>query len=190
MAAEEEIELDAIESNRDEAPDYRPHLKSELGAPVQVETRMRYLAALESEERSRYEEFARVADDEGLSKIARVFRDIMKEEEAHGASIEQARSTLMNLKASIAREEATIGTIEGIIKALDRVKDAETLKKMRAMLADEEGHARRLRAALAGLEKEMEAMKGQRPSAAAKGKWCTFGVCVEEEEEVPMSPDI
>lgn len=185
MAAEEEIELDAIESNKDESPDYRPFLKSDLGAPVQVETRMRYLASLESEERSRYEEFARVADGEGLSKIARVFRDIMKEEESHNRRIEQAHSTLMNLRTSIAREETTIGTIMGIMKALDEKRDAETLKKMRTMLSEEQGHARRLRDALEGLQKEIAALKDLRTPAANKDKYCTYGVCDERARAGP-----
>ncbi len=183
MGAYEDIELDAIESNKDEAPDYRPFLKSELSAPLQIETRMRYLASLESEERSRYEEFARVADGEGLAKIAKVFRDIMKEEETHNRRIEQARSTQMNLKTSIAREEATIGTIKGIMKGLEAGKDPVTMEKMRRMLSEEEGHARKLREALAGLEKEIESMKRSAPPAPEKKeKYCTYGVCEEARE--------
>lgn len=168
----ENIDLDAIESNKDEAPDYRPMLKRDgLGAPVSVD-RMRYLATLETEEKARYDEFSKAADEEGFRKIARLFKDMMSEEEEHKDDMGGTK-TLMNLKTAIKREKDKLGVIRTMISDAEASDDGETAKMLKGTLADEESHVSKLEEAL----KEAETVINKR----FKNKeeyYCTYGVCV------------
>ena len=122
----EEIDLDAIESNKDEAPDYRPLLKSSsqgLGASPEINYRMRYLSSLESREKASYAEFAKIADKEGMKKIALVFRDILQDEKSHADELEQKNNTMMNLRTSIKGELNKIDTIKSVMDQAPKEKD-------------------------------------------------------------------
>ena len=180
----EEIDLDAIESNKDEAPDYRPLLRSGLSAPVDVDTtryRVRILSTLESEERSRYEEFARIADEEGLAKIAGVFRNIMKEEQKHAASLPEIpkNRTVTNVKASIVRENEKIEIIKSMLDGAEEEGDAVLSAKLRRMLAEEQGHVMVLKNAMGVIERRAAEEK---PAATEEepGMVCEFGKCVKK----------
>jgi rubrerythrin len=174
----EEIDLDAIESNKDEAPDYRPMLQSSggLGAPVSVD-RMRYLATLETEEKARYDEFSKAADSEGFRKIAKLFKDMMAEEESH-AEDTGGTKTLLNLRTAIRREQDKIEVIKGMLRDAEGDGDGKTAEKLRGMLAEEEGHVRMLEEAL----KEVEgAIKKNYKSK--EEYYCSYGVCVPKSDD-------
>jgi rubrerythrin len=180
----ENIDLDAVESNEDEAPDYRPMLKKSgsLGAPAEIRYRMNYLSTLETEEKSRYEEFARVAQGEGMSQIARVFREIMREEERHSDSLAGHNATLSNLRIAIDRELSKLETIKSVIGMADEKKDRGLLKKLQTMLEEETGHVKRLRGALEGLEKDMRAAEKKREGGKKAERVCSMGVCTEQHD--------
>ncbi len=180
----EEIDLDAIESNKDEAPDYRPMLKESggLGAPASVDDsryRVKVLSTLESEERSSYSEFARVAEREGLSGIAKVFKEILKEE--HGHSQELPRSeTLTNLKTSIMREKQKIQIMQSMMDESRKDGDFVMVDKLKGMIADEQGHVDMLSKAAAELEDRMDREAPKKDSRAEKEMVCSFGRCTEK----------
>ncbi len=194
----EEIDLDAIESNKDEAPDYRPMLKSDgPGAPSEPDTRrytVNVLSTLETEEKSRYEEFAKVAEGEGLGKIARIFRDIMREEEGHSGELPESR-TVNNLKTSIGREKEKLGILRSMIS--DAQKDGDTVmeEKLKAMFVQEEGHVRKLTEAVSELETRMDDVSKKKASKSEESsRVCKMGKCVEkskfEEDFETVTSDI
>ncbi len=173
----EDIDLDAIESNRDEAPDYRPMLQSSggLGAPVSVD-RMRYLATLETEEKARYSEFSKAADSEGFRKIAMLFKDMMAEEEGHTEHTGGAK-TLLNLKTAIKREQDKVQVIKGMIHDAEASGDEETVKKLNRMLVEEELHVRKLQDALREVEGEIK-----KKYKSKEEYYCSYGVCVPKSD--------
>ena len=185
----EQIDLDAIESNKDEAPDYRPFLKSSaLGAPVNIEYRMRYLSTLESTEKASYDEFARIADREGLKKVAGVFREILEEEKEHEKKLKESNETLMNLRTSIQREKDKVNMIKDILDEAYREKDTKVVSSLRGMISEEQGHVEKLEEAAQELDKKQQQMKEQMKKDAAKKagekeKYCSYGVCVVKENE-------
>jgi len=182
--AYEDIDLDAIESNKDEAPDYRPLNKSApLDAPVQIDARMRYIATLQSEESSRYEEFARIADGEGLGRIAKVFRDILREEESHSKELQEASSTMTNLRTAITREESQIEMIKSVIKLADREKDRDLLARLEGILEGEQGHIEKLERAMSALEKQMKEISKSRSRDEKEEQLCHYGICVPKPVE-------
>jgi rubrerythrin len=177
----EEIDLDAIESNKDEAPDYRPMLRADSGGtPVSpdISYRVRYLSTLECEEKSRYEEFAKIAQGEGMTKIAKVFRDILREEEKHAESLPEKNQTFVNLKAAIDREESKLKIIKSILSDADEDEDKGLVKKLGRMLEEEAGHVDKLKEALSNLEEEMR--KKAQPGEPEKRVVCTYNVCTEQ----------
>jgi rubrerythrin len=181
----EEIDLDAIESNKDEAPDYRPMLKSGgPGAPADINYRMRYLSTLESEEKASYAEFARIADKEGMRKIAGVFREILKEEKDHTKEMADTNNTMMNLRTAMQREKDKVDTIKSIMKAADNEKDIKTVSKLKDMLIEELGHISKLEKALDSIEKEIAEMRRKKEKQTGNGKkFCTWGVCGPDMKE-------
>jgi rubrerythrin len=149
----EKIDLDAIESNKDEAPDYKPLNKSRsLGAPVNVEYRMNYLSTLESEEKASYSEFAKIADREGLRKVAGVFKKILEDEKEHEKELRQENETMINLKTSIQRERDKIKVMDDIVDQALREKDTKTAIRVKEMIVEEHGHVKMLQAAVSELE--------------------------------------
>ena len=178
----EQIDLDAIESNKDEAPDYRPFLKSgSLGAPVTVEYRMRYLSTLESEEKSSYSEFAKIADREGLRQVAGVFKKILEEEKEHEKELNEGNETMMNLRTSIQREKDKIKIMNDIIDEAYREKDTKAVTKIKGMVGEEK--VSMLEAVLGELEKKQVQEKERMKKDAEKkdgesGELCNRGVCV------------
>lgn len=180
----EQIDLDAIESNKDEAPDYRPFLKSSApGAPVNIEYRMRYLSTLESEEKASYGEFAKIADSEGLRKVAGVFKKILEEEKEHEKRLKKSNETMMNLRTSVQREKDKIKIMEDIIDEAYREKDTKIVSKLKGMVGEEQGHVTMLEAALTELEKKQEKMNGMMKKDSEKragdhDEHCNYGVCV------------
>jgi bacterioferritin (cytochrome b1) len=178
----EEIDLDAIESNKDEAPDYRPLLESSsqsLGARPDINYRMRYLSSLESQEKASYAEFAKIADKEGMKKIASVFRDILQDEKSHADELEQKNNTMMNLRTSIKGELNKMDTIKSVMDQAEKEKDTNVVDKLKAMLDEEQGHVEKLSKALEGLEEEMGQMKKAKKGMGEKPReLCTYGVCV------------
>lgn len=181
----EEIDLDAIESNKDEAPDYRPFLKSSApGGPVNIEYRMRYLSTLESEEKSSYQEFAKIADREGMKKIASVFREILQEEKGHADKLADTNNTMMNIRTAIHREKDKIDSIESVMDAAYREKNSGVVAKLKDMLAEEKGHVEKLSDTLAELENEIKEMKKEKNEKPEKQEnYCTYGVCVPKIRE-------
>jgi rubrerythrin len=175
------ISLDAIESNRDEAPDYRHKLKSESlshGAPTGTDDRVyrvRQIASLEAEERSRYEEFARIADKEGLKGVARIFRDILREETGHTEEL-PAPSTAANLRTSIGREKEKIGILRRMMEDAKAEGDFAFAERVKRMIAEEEGHVMKLSDAVDELQERMRAAV---PKATKEEEtFCEFGTCV------------
>ncbi len=189
----EEIDLDAIESNKDEAPDYRPMLKSQSsGTPVSVEYRMRYLSTLESEEKASYQEFARIADQQGMRKIAKVFRDILQDEKGHADELAEKSSTVTNLKTAIQREKDKIGTIKSVMAEAEKENDSSVTARLSSMLAEEQGHVEKLGKALDELEKDIARMKSGRKEEENE-EFCTYGVCVPKGKgELPndVAPEV
>lgn len=174
----EEIDLDAIESNKDEAPDYRPMLKSSggLGAPVGVD-RMRYLATLETEEKARYSEFSKAADNEGFRKIASLFKEMMDDDGGHAKDIGGTK-TLMNIKTAIRREKDKVGVIKTMIADAQSSDDEDTVKRLSKMLVEEELHIKKLTDAMKEVETEI--------NKSFKNKeeyYCTYGVCVPKSKD-------
>ncbi|MBN1896663.1 MAG: rubrerythrin family protein [Candidatus Aenigmarchaeota archaeon] len=169
----EEIDLDGIESNKDEAPDYRPMLKSSsgLGAPVTVD-RMRYLATLETEEKARYSEFSKAADNEGFRKIANLFKDIMAEEENHNDEMGGTK-TLMNLRTAIKREKDKTEVIKKMITDSEASDDDENTERLSRMLVEEELHIKKLEEALKEVDTEIK-----KNYKSSEEYYCTYGVCV------------
>ncbi|MBN2330281.1 MAG: rubrerythrin family protein [Candidatus Aenigmarchaeota archaeon] len=180
----EQIDLDAIESNKDEAPDYRPFLKSSSpGAPVNIEYRMRYLSSLESTEKASYDEFARIADREGLKKVAGVFRQILEQEKEHERKLNEGRETMTNLRMSIQREKDKITIMRDMLDEAYREKETKVVSRLKGMISEEEGHVIKLSEAAGELEKKMEQEKDQLKKEAAEkeaesGQYCNLGVCV------------
>jgi rubrerythrin len=175
----EEIDLDAIESNKDESPDYRPLLKAApSGSPSSIEYRMRYLSTLESSEKASYAEFAKIAEKEGLMKIAKMFREILQEEKGHEKELADTSSTLMNLKASLKREKDKVNTIKSTINAAEKQGDSDIIVKLNDMLKEEQGHVEKFANAINELEKKMDEMKERKESKKEPKEVCSFGVCV------------
>ncbi len=181
----EEIDLDAIESNKDEAPDYRPMLRSSgPSAPVEVDVnryRVRILSSLESEERSRYDEFAKVADAEGMEQVARMFRSILKEEGKHLQALPDSR-TVTNLRTSIVRENEKLEIIRSMLREAESGDDVALAVKLRKMLSEEERHVIMLGKALRELESGAGSPgQGPRPDAGEQtAMFCEFGKCVKK----------
>jgi len=170
----EDIDLDAIESNKDESPDYRPMLQSSgggLGAPVSVD-RMRYLATLETEEKARYDEFSKAADTEGFRKIATMFKEMMAEEEGH-AEHTGGTKTLLNLKTALRREQDKLQVIKNMINDAEASDDEDTANKLNRMLVEEELHVRKLQDALKDVEAEIK-----KNYKSKEEYYCSYGVCV------------
>lgn len=171
----ENIELDAIESNKDEAPDYRPMLQKDgLGAPVSVD-RMRYLATLETEEKARYDEFSRSAEKEGFRKIAQMFKEMMSEEQGHADDI-GGDKTLMNIKTALQREKDKVEVIKSMIA--DAADDQDTAKKLNHMLVEEELHVKKLEEALKETETEIK-----KKYKTKEEYYCSYGLCVPKSDE-------
>ena len=178
----EEIDLDAIESNKDEAPDYRPMLQSSgggLGARPDINYRMRYLSSLESQEKASYAEFAKIADREGMKKIASVFREILRDEKSHEQELAQKNITMMNLKNSLKGELNKIDTIKSVMDQAAKEKNSDAQAKLKEMLAEEQGHVKKLGHALEDLERDIEEMqKKKKEKSKEPDEHCTYGVCV------------
>jgi rubrerythrin len=177
----EEISLDAIESNRDEAPDYRHKLKDGsqgLGTPAGTDDRVyrvRQIASLEAEEKSRYDEFARVAEKEGLKKIAGVFRNILREETGHAGDLPVPR-TAANVRTSIGREKEKIAILRRMAQNARGEGDFAFAENVKKMIAEEEGHVKMLEAAD---EELSEKMRGTEPKVTREEEtFCEFGTCV------------
>jgi len=189
----ESISLDGIESNKDEAPDYRRLSKpTPPDNTLQIDDRIRYFATLKSEAKSRYEEFAKIADDEGLKKVARLFRSIMREEKSHVRGFEHARNTAMNLRTSMAREETKIDTMKSIIRMSDAEKDRDIVLRLEETLIDEENHVKQLEDALLELEEEIEDMRKKEREEKRPKKFSSFGITVSndiEEDRDDMADD-
>ncbi len=174
----DEIDLDAIESNKDEAPDYRPMLKSSggLGAPVGVD-RMRYLATLETEEKARYDEFSKAAEKEGFRKIAHMFKEMMTEEEGHSDDIGGTK-TLMNLRTALKREQDKVEVIRNMLTDAETEEDLKTAGKLRRMLSEEEAHVKMLEGALKDAEAEIK-----KKYKTKEEYYCSYGVCVPKGDD-------
>lgn len=186
----ENIDLDGIETDKDEKPDYKPLIaSSDPGGPVDTSFRMRYLATLETEERSRYEEFAKVADSEGMKNIARVFRDILADEKNHQSKLKQTDQTITNLRTSVDREKEKINTMKSILDVLDKDKERPLVNQLNHMISEENGHVNKLNAALEKVEGEMAKLERD-TREKKKNKVCTFGVCVRNPVIEKMEGDI
>lgn len=175
----EEISLDAIESNRDEAPDYKSRLHEGsrgLGAPTGTDDRVyrvRQIASLEAEERSRYEEFARVAEREGLRNIAAVFKGILMEEAGHAMQLPRSQ-TAANLRTSVGREREKIEILKVMLSDARDEGDFALAGRLSRMVMEEEGHVRRLSDAI----KLLESSPAPAPRATREEEnFCEFGTC-------------
>jgi len=184
MVVEDRIILEGVASNRDEAPDYRRFMKPvPMENGDQVDDRVRYLAALQAEAKSRYEEFAKIADGEGLRSIAKMFRSIMKEQMTHSKGFDHARDTAMNLRTAMAREESKIETIKSVLKIADTERDRDMVMKLQGTLSGEEEHIQMLESALMELEREIEVMEKPAIEEHKPKKFSTFGITVMQERD-------
>jgi bacterioferritin (cytochrome b1) len=107
----------------------------------------------------------------------------MNEEKEHGKEFESTRSTIMNIRTAISREESKADTMKSVIRIMDPVRDMETIAKLRAAIADEEGHSTILRNALSEIEREMEALKTKGSAPTEEKKYCHLGICVAASDD-------
>ena len=152
------------------------------GAPAGLDNRMRYLSTLESMEKSSYAEFAKVADAEGLKKIAKVFREILHEEKKHDDTLSRTKDTLVNIRTAMKREVDKIDIINSIIEDADKEKDSALISRLRMMANEEKTHVERLDEALQALEKDMEAHEKDAGKEDTE-QICIFNVCTTHKKK-------